>query len=137
MHDDFDVILKVSRCGRRVRQGDNLSPKLFIMLIQLVIEDVIEHFKKIGISFHRLKKFSVVIIFRLHGKRKVENIKYNEMKTLAHTDNGAFLFGSRHDLVDGSKKSCIIMATWFLTVYIGTTGKISKTEVIFSPLPLP
>ena len=140
LHQDFGVTLKIGReeiyikygCG--VRQGDNLAPTLFIIVMQLVAEDIIR----------QLKEENVVIpsvryndrgggVLRAYKSREVKEMCTLEVNMFTYVDDGAMLFESRGDTERASPIVCRIIAKWGLTAHVGYDGKQSKTELMFFP----
>ena len=61
LHGDFEVLLKIgkeharTRHGCGVRQGENLAPALFIIVMQLTAEDIIESLKRAGVDAPKIR----------------------------------------------------------------------------------
>jgi len=140
LHRDFGVTLKVGReeiyikygCG--VRQGDNLAPTLFIIVMQLVAEDIIRQLKieNVVIPIVRYDNKGGGVL-RAHKPREINVMDRLEVNTFTYVDDGAMLFESRSDTELASPIVCKIMAKWGLTAHVGYDGKQSKTELMYFP----
>ena len=140
LHRDFGVTLKIGReeiyikygCG--VRQGDNLAPTLFIIVMQLVAEDIIRQLKEENVTIPSVRyNDSGSGVLRAYKPREVKAMNKLEVNMFTYVDDGAMLFESRGDTVRASPIVCRIMAKWGLTAHVGYDGKQSKTELMFFP----
>ena len=116
-YSDFEVILKIGkkeiaikyRYG--VRQGDNLPPMLFIIAMQLVVEDIIENLIKIKISLliikYSLYRYKVL---RLHKKIDLNKMINKIIIIFTCIDNGVVLFNSKEELEISYKIICATIA---------------------------
>ena len=140
LYGDFNVILKVGKeeicieygCG--VWQGDNLVPTLFIIVMQLVAENIINELIKAKIQLPSIKcsKTSEGVM-RLHNEVDMEELIDRHINMLTYMDDGAGLFNCREDVVKGSVVICEVMAKWGLTVHVGYDDSKSKTELMYIP----
>ena len=133
----FELGLKILRketsikhgCG--VRKGDNIAPTLFIIVMQLVSEDVLDEMMKNNVELPKLSAAKIGNgILRLYEKDDVATMMYENVNIFAHVDDGDLVFNSRYDLIIGSKIICMAMEKWVLTVHVRHDGKKSKTELM-------
>jgi hypothetical protein len=122
-----------------VRQGDNLSPVLFLFIMSAVAESLnqtmIEHEIK-RVSCHR------VILEELqsgsligHSASSLKKGEVFHLLEMLFIDDGAFIFNSREDLTKGLKLIIKQFAHFGLEVHIGTGEIASKTECVYFPKP--
>ena len=145
LHNNVYYIINVGKEKQKiigtvgVKQGDNLGPILFIILVQAVSQTLDTHWK-----------FNTPD-FRMHGYNQEGNIKYNPdmMKKVRYqkkgtpfthfksyyVDDAAFIFLNRKDIEEGAKLIKLHFSRFGLTVHCGNkqTQKKSKTEAMFFP----
>ena len=149
MYQDLVVIIKVGSEERKipqtvgVRQGDNLSPVLFLFMMSAFAEVLEYEWEKSGMrqaEFVRVSQddFDNQVGQILgHGLNKAgykEGIVFKIMQIL-YLDDGAFIFDSRSDLIKGVKLIDSLFKKFGMEMHVGKDEKASKTECIMFPPP--
>ncbi|MCP4745472.1 MAG: hypothetical protein GY874_04910 [Desulfobacteraceae bacterium] len=125
-----------------VRQGDNLSPVLFLFLMSAFAEALETEWGKKGIEKAEFSRVSTESFQNLEGqllgqkpkKGFANGVIFNILQIL-YIDDGAFIFNSRKDLIKGVNLINDMFKKFGLEMHIGRNGKASKTECIFFPPP--
>ena len=139
LYSDFHVLLKVGKEERKiemgcgVRQGDNLAPTLFILVMQVVSQVIQDEFDKNNIDspvFHHNHNVSGPI--RLH-KQKTESSETDRLSQLLYVDDGALIFTNKSDTCIGIQIVIDIMCQFGLTVHAGQNNTKAKSEAVFFP----
>jgi hypothetical protein len=124
-------------CG--VRQGDNLSPVLFLFVMSAVAECLNKEIddseiKKVECRRVNIENLSegVLISQPAHKLRSGESFQLLE---ILYIDDGAFIFNSRTDLSNGLNMLRTHFANFGLEVHIGRGEIASKTECMYIPEP--
>ena len=113
-----------------VKQGDSLSPVLFIMYMQAVMEVVNDAWAVAKPAF-RTKNDDVTHGRKWNAKRGVDDFTYNFS---LYADDGAFLFERRDDLVSGMDVVFNVFKRFGLMCHVYRGGpKKSKTEAMHFP----
>ena len=116
---DFEAVLKVGRediaikYGYSVRQGNNLAPTLFIIVMQLVVEDIIEALieaKAAAVLLKIMQSTSGYRVLRLNSETDLANMDKKTINIFMCAYNGVVLFNSRCDLYTECKIICERMA---------------------------
>ena len=130
LHENCNVNLKIGKeeviikhgCG--VKQSDNLSPILFTIVMQLVIEDTFIKFKLNNLDLPRMKHdVERSRILKLHNKKEINKIKDKLTCAFTHADDGAFIFNDRESMIKYFRTTCDEMDKWGLTVHVGRSEK--------------
>ena len=129
-HGDFNAILKVGKeeismkHGYGVRQGDNLSPTLLIIVMQLLVEDVIKRTKIKYAPMSIIKtQLEEGLMTKLYSREELKKMKDKELNILAYFDDGSFSLNSRMYLTVGSETTCEATSKWGLTAHAGHDDK--------------
>ena len=133
LHGDFEVVIKIGREEVRIkhecrmRPGDNMAQPLFIIVMQLVAEDIIAHLKKVGVDLLKIK-YSIDDngVLRSHSKNDMEAVIRYVINMLMHVDDGASLFNDRNSLTLVRRITCEVMVKLGLTTHVGCNGKNSN-----------
>ena len=140
LYTDCTVQLKVGKikgqipygCG--VKQGDNLAPTLFIMVIQLAAQDLEKEFTIAGIDILKvLVSSSLDSTIRKHSNGDINNMSLTMLLMLLFMDDGAIPFNSRQDALIGIKIIKKVFNRFGLTIHSGFGKKKSKTKTVFFP----
>ena len=121
-----------------VRQGDNLSPVLFLFIMSAVAETLEEEWKKHGIekpTCHRVESDNIEQgLLTGQTPRNFRSGRTFTLLEFLYIDDGAFVFGSRADLIKGLKIIKKVFSDFGLEMHIGSKGAASKTECVFYPI---
>jgi hypothetical protein len=140
LYENFTVKLSVGEAGDvqvpstiGVLQGSNLSPTLFIVFMQAVMEVTQRKMKCVKPVFST-KKDGVIFGRRFDtGGPTRSKVTEFHMGESFYADDGAFLFESRDD----AEETLNIMYPEFkrfgMQIHIGRNGVRSKTEALFVP----
>jgi hypothetical protein len=140
LYENFTVKLSVGEAGDvhvpstiGVLQGSNLSPTLFIIFMQVVMEATQKKLKCIKPVFST-KKDGVIFGRRFDtGGPTRSKVTEFHMGESFYADDGAFIFESRDD----AEETLNIMFPEFrrfgMQIHIGRNGVRSKTEALFVP----
>ena len=120
-----------------VRQGDNLSPVLFLFIMSAVAETLDIELEKNniekpvchGVDINNLDKG----LLTGQTPRNFSSGRTFKLLEFLYIDDGAFVFGSRANLIKGLKLIRKCFAAFGLEMHIGKNGEASKTECIFYP----
>ena len=118
-------------CG--VRQGDNLAPTLFIMVMQMVSQVIQDEFDRHGIhspTFHH--SFNADGSVKLHTK-KSDFLATDRLPQLLYVDDGALIFTSAPGTNLGCHITADSMDRFGSTVHIGQNHTKAKSEAMFFP----
>ena len=114
---DFNVVLKLAkkeiniRHGCGVRQGDNLAPTLFKLVLQLVAEDILRTFRE-----NRIDMLEIMCnkdptgVLKLHKYSYLQSMITKIISLFTHVDDGAATFNNREDSIKGCNTICNMMA---------------------------
>ena len=137
LHANFEVEVKVRKkkerfpygCG--VRQGDNLAPILFILVIQLVVESLAIEFRKHNINLPSMRvSSSEECIIRKHKNAQVKKIDHLALLILLCIDNRALPFYSRNDITIGIQLCINVMSKFELITHTSMREKESKNKTM-------
>ena len=149
MYRNLSVIIKVGSEKREiaqtvgVRQGDNLSPVLFLFMMSAFAEALENKWKELGApqaEFVRLEQDSPndpagqILGHKLNRSGCKEGLTFSILQIL-YLDDGAFIFESRNDLIRGVKLINSLFKKIGMEMHVGKNGKASKTECIWFPAP--
>ena len=100
-----------------VKQGDSLSPILFNYVMEAIIATL--NLRQESIKIFRTKEDAV-----LRGRR-VDTTGFDEVQVpyTWYADDGALLFSSREDLLEGTKRIRTHLERFGLTMHVGTPSK--------------
>eukprot|EP00956_Cyclotella_meneghiniana_P019936 scaffold34652_cov36-Cyclotella_meneghiniana.AAC.1 len=120
-----------------VRQGDNLSPVLFLFIMSAAAETLDIELEKNniekpvchGVDINNLDKG----LLTGQTPRNFSSGRTFKLLEFLYIDDGAFVFGSRANLIKGLKLIRKCFAAFGLEMHIGKNGEASKTECIFYP----
>jgi hypothetical protein len=110
-----------------VKQGDSLSPILFNYVMEAIIATL--NLREESIKVFRTKEDAI-----LRGRR-VDTGGFDEVQVpyTWYADDGALLFSSREDLLEGTKRIRTHLERFGLTMHAGTSSKESKSFALFVP----
>lgn len=119
-----------------IRQGDNLSPVLFLFLMSAVAEYLNKEWDTIGkqrISCNRVNLESDLHkgVLISQPASKLNQGEAFELLEILFIDDGAFIFNSRDDLCCGLEQIRKVFAKFGLDVHIGKGDEPSKTECMY------
>ena len=125
-----------------VRQGDNMSPALFLFLMTAFAETLKIVWREQAIPI--LKVMTASDNNLINGKICThtptmftsKKLTAYEILQFLYVDDGTFLFGSREDLKRGMELIFHHFGRFGLEMHIGQGSSLSKTECV-SPPPLP
>ena len=145
MYKDLKIVLKIGKVEEKmiqtvgVRQGDCMSPVLFIFMVMRFAETLEKEWVKAGLQM-------VTFIQHTHSPRYVGRLtghkkKYFEQGThlalfcVLYVDDGAFTFENREKLTRGLYLIYSHFTRFGLEMHVGRGEKLSKTECIFFTPP--
>lgn len=120
-----------------VRQGDNMSPVLFLFFMTAFAKKLEEEWDKEGIAkaifqqtpFDKFKKGQLI------GHKISESEYWFDVIQTLYLDDGAFIFESRTDMIKGITLIKRTFEMFGLEMHIGRGDTPSKTECVFFPQP--
>ena len=120
-----------------VRQGDNLSPVLFLFIMSAVTETLDKELERNGIEKPKCRGVNSQEIYQglLTGQipKNFKSGREISLLEFLYIDDGAFVFGSRANLIKGLKIIKRVFEDFGLEMHVGTSIEASKTECIFYP----
>ena len=149
MYQGLTVVIKVGSEKAEipqtigVRQGDNLSPVLFLFLMSAFAEALESKWTENQIQqaeFSRITRndfgnsIGQPLGHELSKMRLADGVIFKVLQIL-YLDDGAFIFSSREDLIKGVTLINSLFKTFGLEMHIRKNNKASKTECIFFPPP--
>ena len=122
-----------------VRQGDCMSPVLFLFMVMAFSETLAICRKQMGlkmISFNT-RKYSPCDRGSLTGQapKTFKEVTSPELFSVLYVDNGDFPFENREQMTNGVQLISDYFKRFGLEMHIGRGTKISKTECVFFPPP--
>ena len=122
-----------------VRQGDNLSPVLFLLIMSAVSESLNSEWAENGINkvecrridMNNLEKGSLTG----HSRHTLHKGIIFQLIEILYIDDGAFIFRSRADLARGLALIRTAFENFGLEMHIGRGETDSKTECVYFPTP--
>ena len=126
-----------------VRQGDNLSPVLFLFLMSAFAEALESQWSEKGIHQAEFSRVSTNDVGNCTGQllgHELSKMGFKDgiifkVMQILYLDDGAFVFSSREDLITGVTLINSLFKKFGLEMHIGRNNKSSKTECIFFPPP--
>ena len=121
-----------------VKQGDNLSPVLFLFVIQAFIE-LLENKKVTGEDWPEKTTFRTRpdgVLSNRHPKPAMtakNNVSDTDLAKSLYADDQAFIFTSRPDLIRGSDIIYRLLVRFGLMMHVGKNDGKSKTEAMLIP----
>ena len=124
-----------------VRQGDNLSPVLFLFLMSAFAKTLEAEWKAAGISTAEFKRVPLSNINHLmsdgkltsHNRNNLDSGTLFEIMQILYVDDGAFFFNTREEMIRGLELIRKVFARLGLEMHLGSDGKASKTEAMYIP----
>lgn len=148
LYADLKVILKIGKEKAEipqtvgVRQGDNLSPVLFLFFMSAFAESLETDWERLGLAKAQFSRVTAEDIANGKGQLIAHKLTNGaalgslfEVLQILYVDDGAFIFNSRQDLIRGVNLINAIFKKFGMEMHIGRNGKASKTECIFFPPP--
>jgi hypothetical protein len=145
LYSNLTVILKIGKekaeinQGVGVRQGDNLSPVIFLLIMAAFSEILEAKWTQSNISkakFHRGDlSDNALLNAQLTGhstKLTSDSIPF-EIINILYLDNGSFIFITRNDMVKGINIINDTFRDLGLEMHIGSGPTKSKTELMYFP----
>ena len=147
MYSELKVVLKIGKEISKidqtvgVRQGDPMSPVLFLFIMSAFAETLEQEWETASIpkaSFHHtpldnLQKGQLISHPTSKSYLRVSDI-FEIIQTL-FVDDGAFIFESREDLTKGLEILKKVFDYFGLEMHLGKGNKASKTECVYFPEP--
>ena len=130
--EDVDVEIK-STAG--VPQGNSMSPVLFIVYIQAVLETLDQAFVDAGKERHK-PVFRTKIDHVIHGRKwndASEGMTEFELAEAMYADDACLVWDTRNDMGEGAVVVDRHFTAFGLQVHKGRPGKKSKTECMYFP----
>ena len=146
LYTDLTVTLKIGKEKATiaqsvgVRQGDNLSPVIFLM-IMTAFSEILDATWTTNANipkpqFHRGDMSNIQAGAKLTGhniKRAYRNSSTFNTYHILYLDDGSFIFQSRNDLINGLEIINNIFETMGLEMHVGKGETKSKTEAMYFP----
>ena len=141
MYQDLILVVKVGKEERKipqtvgVRQGDNLSPVLFLFVMSAFAEALENEWGKNGMHEAEFARVSHDNLDNKIGKipgHGLNKLRYKEgilfkIVQILYLDDGALIFESRIDLVKGVNLINSLFKILGMEMHIGRDKKASKT----------
>ncbi|KAL7426046.1 hypothetical protein ACHAXH_000620, partial [Discostella pseudostelligera] len=146
LYSDLTVTLKIGKetadipQSVGVRQGDNLSPVIFLLIMTAFSETLDANWTDANIpkpKFHRGNMSNTALL----GAKLTHAIKKAARNSIAfdvfhilYLDDGSFLFATRDDMIKGLEIINNTFKQLGLEMHVGSNGKKSKTEAMYFPV---
>ena len=140
LYKNFKIKLTAGKCvnfvdySTGVKQGDNLGPILFIIVMQFLAELLEEKWTSNNITkipfIHNMNIFYKGGELIRHNNRK-DFLTKDENFLLLYVNDGALPFVSREENMLGTNIAFETMARLGLNMHVGTKDKASKNEVVY------
>ena len=129
LYKNFKIKLTVGKCvnfirySTGVKQGDNLAPILFIIVMQFLAELLEEKWRlnnitKIQFSHNTNAFYKGGVLIKHNNKKRF--LSKDEIFLLLYVDDGALPFVSREDTILGTNIAFETMARLGLNMHVGT-----------------
>ena len=146
LYTDLTVTLKIGKeksdiaQSVGVRQGDNLSPVIFLLIMAAFSETLEANLTAANIPKTRFHRANLSNISLMNSKLTGHSIKQETPRSLItdvfnilYLDDGSFLFAARSDMIKGLEIINNTFEQLGLEMHVGSNGKKSKTEAMYFP----
>ncbi len=122
-----------------VKQGDNMAPILFLVLMQAATETLLKKWTQHGLTPLNFQ-YPEQTDHSEHGPflagqpiNQPQSLSILQIFCILFVDDGAFIFETRNQLIKGAQLIYDTFKQFGLNMHIGKDGKPSKTEAMFFP----
>ncbi|KAL7526390.1 hypothetical protein ACHAXR_001469 [Thalassiosira sp. AJA248-18] len=146
LYTNLKVILKIGKGKAEitqsvgVRQGDNLSPVIFLFLMTAFVETLEAEWTVTGLAKAKFCQASMTSTEEFskgqlisHNKHQLDKGDIFHILQILYVDDGAFIFNSRGEMIKGLVLINRVFKKIGLEMHLGKEDVSSKTEVMYIP----
>ena len=149
LYTDLKVLVNLNGCKAEieqsvgVRQGDNLSPVLFLFMISAFAESLEIEWRNEGLETAKFTRTTWEEIEQGHGQLIGHSLRKDgtygtgdifDVLQILYLDDGAFIFTTRKDAERGADLIAEQFKKFGMEMHVGVDGKAAKTEALYVPV---